>query len=60
MKKSGQSRATWRVQGPEFDAKALNATLDQIDQRANHLQLSTVYASSLYTLRSHIDLVRTR
>ena len=48
------------TQGPEFDAKALNATLDQIDQRANHLQLSTVYASSLYTLRSHIDLVRTR
>jgi hypothetical protein len=49
-----------KTQGPEFDAKALNATLDQIDQRANHLQLSTVYASSLYTLRSHIDLVRTR
>ena len=48
------------TQGPEFDAKALNAKLDQIDQRANHLQLPTVYASSLYTLRSHIDLVRTR
>jgi len=48
------------VQGPEFDAEALNAKLDQIDQRANHLELPTVYASSLYTLRSHIDLVRTR
>jgi TRAP transporter TAXI family solute receptor len=48
------------AQGPEFDANALNAKLDQIDQRANHLQLPTVYASSLYTLRSHIDLVRTR
>jgi TRAP-type uncharacterized transport system substrate-binding protein len=47
-------------QGPEFDANALNAKLDQIDQRANHLQLPTVYASNLYTLRSHIDLVRTR
>lgn len=47
-------------QGPEFDANALNAKLDQIDQRANHLQLPNVYASSLYTLRSHIDLVRTR
>ena len=46
--------------GPEFDANALNAKLDQIDQRANHLQLPTVYASNLYTLRSHIDLVRTR
>jgi hypothetical protein len=48
------------AQRPEFDANALNAKLDQIDQRANHLQLPTVYASNLYTLRSHIDLVRTR
>jgi TRAP-type uncharacterized transport system substrate-binding protein len=48
------------MEGPRFDANALNAKLDQIDQRANHLQLPTVYASSLYTLRSHIDLVRTR
>jgi TRAP transporter TAXI family solute receptor len=48
------------AQGPGYDANALNAKLDQIDQRANHLQLPTVYASSLYTLRSHIDLVRTR
>ena len=48
------------AQGPEFDANALNAKLDKIDQSANHLQLPTVYASSLYTLRSHIDLVRTR
>ena len=48
------------LQGSEFDAAALNAKLDQLDQQANHLQLPTVYASSLYTLRSHIDLVRTR
>jgi TRAP-type uncharacterized transport system substrate-binding protein len=48
------------VQGPQFDAEALNAKLDQIDKRANHLELPTVYASSLYTLRSHIDLVRAR
>jgi TRAP-type uncharacterized transport system substrate-binding protein len=48
------------AQGREFDANALNAKLDQIDQRANHLRLPTVYASNLYTLRSHIDLVRTR
>ena len=44
----------------KFDADALNSELDQLDQRANHLQLPTVYASSLYTLRSHIDLVRAR
>jgi hypothetical protein len=48
------------AQGPEFDAKALNAKLDQLDRRANHLRLPTVYASNLYTLRSHIDLVRAR
>ena len=48
------------AQGQGFNANALNAKLDQIDQRANHLQLPTVYASSLYTLRSHIDLVRAR
>ena len=46
--------------GTEIDRGALNAKLDLIDQRANHLQLPNVYASSLYTLRSHIDLVRTR
>ena len=48
------------AQGPQFNASALNARLDQIDQRANHLRLPTVYASNLYTLRSHVDLVRTR
>ena len=48
------------AQGTEVDRSALNKKLDLIDQRANHLQLPTVYASSLYTLRSHIDLVRTR
>jgi len=48
------------AQGPGFDANALNAKLDQLDRLANHLRLPTVYASNLYTLRSHIDLVRTR
>jgi hypothetical protein len=48
------------AQGTEIDRSALSTKLDLIDQRANHLQLPNVYASSLYTLRSHIDLVRTR
>jgi TRAP-type uncharacterized transport system substrate-binding protein len=48
------------VQGAEIDRNALSKKLDLIDQRANHLQLPNVYTSSLYTLRSHIDLVRTR
>jgi TRAP transporter TAXI family solute receptor len=48
------------AQGTKIDTAAMNTRLDLIEQRANHLQLPTVYASSLYTLRSHIDLVRTR
>lgn len=48
------------AQATEIDRSALSTKLDLIDQRANHLQLPNVYASSLYTLRSHIDLVRTR
>jgi len=38
------------VEGTEIDAGALNAKLNMIDQRANHLQLPAVYASSLYNL----------
>jgi uncharacterized membrane protein (DUF485 family) len=49
-----------KVEGTKIDAGALNAKLDLIDQRANQMQLPNVYASSLYTLRSHIDLVRAR
>ncbi|WP_072816725.1 TAXI family TRAP transporter solute-binding subunit [Bradyrhizobium erythrophlei] len=48
------------AQGTDIDRSDLNTKLNLIDQRANHLQLPNVYASSLYTLRSHIDLVRTR
>jgi TRAP-type uncharacterized transport system substrate-binding protein len=48
------------AQGTKIDRSALSTKLDLIDQHANHLQLPNVYASSLYTLRSHIDLVRTR
>jgi hypothetical protein len=48
------------AQGTEIDRSILSTKLDLIDQRAHHLQLPNAYASSLYTLRSHIDLVRTR
>jgi hypothetical protein len=48
------------AQGMDIDRSALSTKLDLIDQRAHQLQLPNVYASSLYTLRSHIDLVRTR
>jgi TRAP-type uncharacterized transport system substrate-binding protein len=39
---------------------AISARLDQLNQRANQLRLPTTYASALYTLRSHLNLVRAR
>ena len=34
------------------------ARLDRLEQEANHLRLPVAYATMLYTLRDHIDLVR--
>ena len=48
------------VQGHGHDADAMIAKLDQLDERANNLRLPRVYTSMLYTLRSHINLVRSR
>ena len=48
------------AQGHGYDADDVTAKLDQLDQRANALRLPRVYAIMLYTLRSHIDLVRDR
>jgi hypothetical protein len=45
-------------QGHDFDK--INAKLEELSTRANRLSLPTTYASMLYTLRSHIDLVRSR
>ena len=42
------------------DAVAINAKLDRLDERANRLSLPTTYASMLYGLRGHIDLIRQR
>jgi TRAP-type uncharacterized transport system substrate-binding protein len=47
-------------EGQAADGAAIGAKLDQLNQRANQLRLPTTYASTLYTLRSHIDLVRAR
>jgi len=35
------------------------AQLGQLEQQANHLKVPVAYASTLYMLRNHIDLVRT-
>jgi hypothetical protein len=48
------------VRGQGHDAKEMNARLDQLDQHASRLSLPTDYASTLYTLRSHIGLIRNR
>jgi TRAP-type uncharacterized transport system substrate-binding protein len=48
------------AEGYGHDADAMIAKLDQLDERANHLRLPRVYASMLYTLRMHINLVRSR
>jgi len=42
------------------DSSAINTKLDQLDQRANRIRLPTAYASMLYGLRMHIDLIRDR
>ncbi len=42
------------------NANAIDAKLEDLNQRANRLSLPTSYASMLYTLRSHINLVRGR
>ncbi len=46
------------LQGEAYDAGSIDARLEQLNQRANHTSLPTSYASILYTLRSHINLVR--
>lgn len=45
-------------QAQELDASAIQAQIEQIEQRAIHLQLPGAYDSSLYTMRVHIGLLR--
>jgi hypothetical protein len=45
-------------EGQSYDADTLNTKLEELSERANRLSLPTAYASMLYTLRSHIGLVR--
>ncbi|MFZ0624237.1 MAG: hypothetical protein WAM76_19840, partial [Pseudolabrys sp.] len=47
-------------EGQGYDADTIDSKLEDLGNRANRLSLPTSYASSLYTLRSHIDLVRGR
>jgi TRAP-type uncharacterized transport system substrate-binding protein len=44
----------------EPGANEIDAKLDQLEERASRLSLPASYGSSLYTLRSHIGLIRSR
>jgi len=48
------------ARAPGRDTADLNKKLDQLDERANSLRLPNNYSSMLYTLRSHLNLVRAR
>ena len=38
----------------------LGAQFDRLEEQANHLRIPVAYASMLYELRDHIDVVRER
>jgi hypothetical protein len=40
------------------DKREMNARLDRLEEQANHLRMPVSYASMLYELRAHIELVR--
>jgi TRAP transporter TAXI family solute receptor len=40
------------------DTREMIAQLDRLEEQANHLRVPVAYASMLYMLRNHIDLVR--
>jgi len=40
------------------DTRELRTRLDRLEEQANHLRVPAAYASMLYVLRNHIDLVR--
>jgi hypothetical protein len=46
--------------GPERDAADLVGKLDRLEARANHLRVPAAFAHMLYTLRMHMNIVRTR
>ncbi len=59
MMRCGRLRARWNCRR-ENNVDAIDAKLEDLGQRANRLSLPTSYASMVYTLRSHINLVRGR
>jgi hypothetical protein len=48
------------ARGSGRDTRDLSARLDRLEEQANQLRVPRAYASMLYSLRDHIDLVRER
>lgn len=48
------------IRGTAGDTGDMMAELDRLEGQANHLRVPEAYASMLYMLRNHIDLVRER
>ena len=48
------------TRGTAFGTGEMVARLNRLEERANHLRVPVAYASMLYELRNHIDLVRER
>jgi hypothetical protein len=44
--------------GSGREMREMITQLDRLEEQANHLRLPVAYASMLYMLRNHIDLVR--
>ena len=45
------------ARGTGRDTTEMAARLDRLEEQANHLRIPVAYASMLYELRNHIDLV---
>jgi hypothetical protein len=48
------------ARGAAKDGGDMVARLDRLEEQANHLRVPMAYASMLYMLRNHVDLVRDR
>ena len=46
------------ARGSGRDMREVITRLDRLEEQANHLRVPVTYASMLYMLRNHIDLVR--
>jgi uncharacterized protein len=46
------------ARGGGGDMREAITRLDRLEEEANHLRVPVAYASELYMLRNHIDLVR--